>query len=77
MPYISQVAAGVLPHVTVFGNDYPTLDGTCMRDYLHVVDLAKGHCAALRVLETPRVSYYNLGTVCARETHGHIVRPLA
>ncbi|MGP9468278.1 UDP-glucose 4-epimerase GalE [Halomonas sp. TP35] len=64
MPYISQVAAGVLPGVMIFGNDYPTPDGTCMRDYLHVVDLAKGHRAALRVLEAPRVSYYNLGTGC-------------
>nr|WP_193056203.1 UDP-glucose 4-epimerase GalE [Halomonas citrativorans] len=64
MPYISQVAAGALPHVMIFGNDYPTPDGTCMRDYLHVVDLAKGHRAALCVLEAPGVNYYNLGTGC-------------
>ena len=47
MPYISQVAIGRLPHLNIFGNDYDTLDGTGVRDYIHVVDLAKGHCRAL------------------------------
>jgi len=62
MPYISQVAAGVLPELQVYGNDYPTQDGTCVRDYLHVVDLAAGHRVALKALETPGASHYNLGT---------------
>lgn len=48
MPYICQVAAGKLDHLNVFGNDYPTPDGTGVRDYIHVVDLAKGHCNAVR-----------------------------
>lgn len=48
MPYVQQVAVGRRPHLTVFGNDYPTRDGTGVRDYIHVVDLAKGHVAALR-----------------------------
>lgn len=47
MPYVARVAAGQLPKLTVFGDDYPTRDGTCLRDYLHVVDLAKGHLCAL------------------------------
>ena len=47
MPYIGRVAAGKLPQLTIFGNDYPTPDGTCQRDYLHVVDLAVGHLKAL------------------------------
>lgn len=47
MPYISQVAVGRREFVNVFGNDYPTKDGTGVRDYIHVVDLAKGHVAAL------------------------------
>jgi len=62
MPYISQVAAGVLPELLVYGNDYPTPDGTCVRDYLHVVDLAKGHQMALKTLMQPGVKHYNLGT---------------
>lgn len=61
MPYISQVAAGVLPELLVYGNDYPTPDGTCVRDYLHVVDLAKGHQMALNSLMQPGVNHYNLG----------------
>ncbi|WP_249979299.1 UDP-glucose 4-epimerase GalE [Vreelandella olivaria] len=61
MPYISQVAAGVLPELLIYGNDYPTDDGTCVRDYLHVVDLAVGHRMALQTLEQPGVHYYNLG----------------
>ena len=47
MPYVARVAAGILPRLTVFGDDYATPDGTCRRDYLHVVDLAKGHLLAL------------------------------
>ena len=47
MPYVTQVAVGKLPELTVYGNDYPTPDGTCLRDYIHVVDLAKGHLCAL------------------------------
>ena len=49
-PYVVQVAAGRLPAVRVFGADYPTPDGTCQRDYIHVVDLADGHVAALAAL---------------------------
>lgn len=51
MPYISQVAVGRLKELSVFGDDYPTLDGTGVRDYIHVVDLALGHLAALKTLE--------------------------
>jgi UDP-glucose 4-epimerase len=50
MPYVAQVAAGQRPYLQVFGNDYPTPDGTGVRDYLHVVDLAQGHVAALQWL---------------------------
>ncbi|CRI63328.1 UDP-glucose 4-epimerase [Thiocapsa sp. KS1] len=63
MPYVAQVAVGKLPRLRVFGNDYPTPDGTGVRDYIHVVDLARGHLAALRRLEAaPGVVVYNLGT---------------
>lgn len=63
MPYISQVAVGKLPRLRVFGNDYSTPDGTGVRDYIHVVDLARGHVAALRYLEDrPGVMTCNLGT---------------
>ncbi|SFU43237.1 UDP-glucose 4-epimerase GalE [Halomonas korlensis] len=62
MPFISQVAVGRLKELSVFGNDYPTEDGTCERDYLHVVDLAVGHLKALAQVETPGVHTYNLGT---------------
>jgi UDP-glucose 4-epimerase len=51
MPYVSQVAAGKLKELSVFGDDYPTIDGTGVRDYIHVVDLALGHVAALKKLE--------------------------
>ena len=61
MPYITQVAKGRLDKLRVFGNDYPTPDGTGVRDYIHVMDLAEGHVAALNNL-TPGVSIYNLGT---------------
>ena len=63
MPFIQQVAVGKRPHLSVFGSDYPTKDGTGVRDYIHVVDLAKGHLAALRRLEAaPGRVVYNLGT---------------
>lgn len=61
MPYVSQVAVGKLDKVGVFGNDYDTVDGTGVRDYIHVVDLAKGHLAALEHME-PGCEVYNLGT---------------
>jgi UDP-glucose 4-epimerase len=63
MPYIAQVASGKLPQLNVFGNDYDTPDGTGVRDYIHVMDLAEGHGAALRFLEN-HVGWYaiNLGT---------------
>ena len=63
MPYVAQVAVGKREHLNVFGDDYPTPDGTGIRDYIHVVDLAEGHVAALRKLkENPGVVIYNLGT---------------
>lgn len=63
LPYINKVAIGLLPKVNVFGNDYPTPDGTGVRDYIHVVDLAYGHVLALKKLSTnPGLVVYNLGT---------------
>jgi UDP-glucose 4-epimerase len=63
VPYISQVAVGKLPELQVFGNDYPTPDGTGVRDYIHVVDLAIGHLKALdKLRNAPGVVVYNLGT---------------
>ena len=63
MPYITQVAVGKLEKLHVFGNDYDTHDGTGVRDYIHVVDLAKGHVCALKKLEPGSgLSIYNLGT---------------
>jgi UDP-glucose 4-epimerase len=65
MPYIAQVAVGRLPMLRVFGNDYPTPDGTGVRDYIHVMDLASAHVAALRcLLDDPRTdhSVINVGT---------------
>lgn len=62
MPYITQVAVGKLPKLNVFGNDYNTLDGTGVRDYIHVVDLARGHVAALNVFGAGGAHIYNLGT---------------
>lgn len=63
MPYIAQVASGRLAQLSVFGGDYPTLDGTGVRDYIHVVDLARGHLAALNKLtEVPGLLTHNLGT---------------
>lgn len=61
-PYIAKVAIGELNEVGVFGNDYPTRDGTGVRDYIHVVDLAKGHVAAIEKLTKSGVYTYNLGT---------------
>lgn len=63
MPYVARVAAGQLPKLTIFGDDYPTRDGTCLRDYLHVVDLAKGHLSALEYAKDhPGAEAFNLGT---------------
>ncbi|KGX86361.1 UDP-glucose 4-epimerase GalE [Pontibacillus litoralis] len=61
MPYVTQVAKGKLDKLRVFGNDYPTIDGTGVRDYIHVLDLAEGHVAALDNLEAG-ANVYNLGT---------------
>lgn len=69
MPFISRVAIGKLPQLTVFGDDYDTKDGTCVRDYIHVVDLAKGHIKAVeKVLSSLGVEAYNLG-----KGHGYSV----
>lgn len=63
LPFVSQVAIGKLPCLKVFGNDYPTVDGTGVRDYIHVLDLAKGHVLTLNKLrENPGLVVYNLGT---------------
>lgn len=64
MPYITQVAIGKLPYLNVFGNDYDTHDGTGVRDYIHVVDLALGHVKTVEKLlnDEPSVNVYNLGT---------------
>lgn len=72
MPYITQVAEGIRPKLNVFGNDYPTPDGTGVRDYIHVVDLAKGHVAALKYsMEHKGCEVFNLGT-----GHGYSVLDL-
>jgi len=63
MPYITQVAIGKRPELGVFGNDYPTHDGTGVRDYIHVVDLAKAHVCALKAIkEKAGLAIYNIGT---------------
>ena len=63
LPYVAQVAVGKLPTLRIFGGDYPTPDGTGVRDYIHVVDLALGHLKALdRLAQNPGVVTYNLGT---------------
>ena len=63
MPYITQVAIGKLQRLSVFGDDYPTLDGTGVRDYIHVLDLAHGHILALKKLMSGSgLVIYNLGT---------------
>jgi UDP-glucose 4-epimerase len=69
IPIVLQAAAGVRPHVTIYGDDYPTRDGTCVRDYIHVVDLARAHILALSILDE-RSAIYNLG--CGGE--GYSVR---
>lgn len=61
-PYIAKVAIGELKEIGVFGNDYPTPDGTGVRDYIHVVDLAKGHVSAIDNIKKSGVYIYNLGT---------------
>lgn len=62
-PYVTQVAAGRLPELSIFGDDYPTPDGTGVRDYIHVMDLAEGHLRALEHLDTkPGFAVFNLGT---------------
>ncbi len=61
MPIVMKVAQGVYPELSVYGNDYPTADGTCVRDYIHVVDLARGHVAALSKMQAG-AQIYNLGT---------------
>ncbi|WP_151671952.1 UDP-glucose 4-epimerase GalE [Nitrincola schmidtii] len=62
MPYIAQVAIGRLQQLSIFGSDYPTQDGTCERDYLHVVDLAIGHLKSMQALDSAGIHIYNLGT---------------
>ena len=63
LPYISQVAVGKLPKLAVYGDDYPTADGTGVRDYIHVMDLAKGHLSALQAMEnSDGIKVWNLGT---------------
>jgi len=63
LPYITQCAAGKIKELTVFGNDYSTRDGTCIRDYIHVVDLALGHVAAItKIKHQSGLVIYNLGT---------------
>ncbi len=65
VPYLTQAVAKLRPPLTVYGNDYPTPDGTCIRDYIHVVDLARAHVSALRLLESQKAASYevcNVGT---------------
>ena len=63
MPYIAQTAVGRFPFLSVFGDDYDTPDGTCIRDYIHVADLAAGHTSAIKHLDSHTgISIYNLGT---------------
>ena len=65
MPYIVKVATGELPYLRVFGNDYETKDGTGVRDYIHIMDLARGHIKAIDyVIKNKGIDYYNLGTGC-------------
>jgi UDP-glucose 4-epimerase len=61
-PYLLKVASGKLEKLRIFGNDYDTRDGTCIRDFIHVVDLARGHIASLNKLEGSGINTYNLGT---------------
>ena len=71
IPYVTQTAMGIREQLTIFGNDYSTEDGTCIRDYIYVVDLAKAHVAAMaRVLdkETDKIEYFNIGTGSGNST---------
>jgi UDP-glucose 4-epimerase len=62
MPFVAQVAVGRRESLNIWGNDYDTKDGTGVRDYIHVVDLAKGHISALESLKSPQCEAINLGT---------------
>lgn len=62
VPYITQTAAGIREQLTVFGSDYPTPDGTCIRDYIHVCDLARAHIKALAVTQSNEPAIFNIGT---------------
>lgn len=64
MPYMTEVAVGKMPLLPIFGDDYPTRDGTCIRDFVHITDLAKGHVKGIEATKNmdPGVSIYNLGT---------------
>lgn len=64
IPFITQTAIGIRKELTIFGNDYPTIDGSCIRDYIHVVDLANAHIKALKkqIKQKPTMSIYNVGT---------------
>jgi len=62
MPYLTQVAIGKREKLQIFGDDYPTQDGTCQRDYIHVMDLAEGHAAAIKKLDQAGAHIFNLGT---------------
>ncbi len=87
LPFVTQVAVGKLKQLVVFGQDYATPDGTCVRDYIHVVDLARGHLAAINKLaENPGLVTYNLGSgvghsvlevIHAFETANHLTLPYA
>lgn len=71
IPFVTQTAMGIRKELTIFGNDYNTPDGTCIRDYIYVVDLAKAHVAAMaRVLDqdTEKIEYFNVGTGSGNST---------
>ena len=71
IPFVTQTAMGIREQLTIFGNDYNTEDGTCIRDYIYVVDLAKAHVAAMaRILdkETDKIEYFNIGTGSGNST---------
>jgi UDP-glucose 4-epimerase len=76
IPLVLDVAAGERDHVTIFGDDYPTRDGTCVRDYIHVLDLADAHILALTLLEQgePRNVFYNLGCGGAGHSNREVVQ---
>jgi len=62
IPLLLQAAAGERPVFEIYGNDYPTPDGTCVRDFVHVLDIAEAHVLALNLLDAPRFEIYNVGT---------------